>query len=325
MKLDYRNGVSIGEIALYTPSLVIATLLAVRHGFGSSAGWLFLISFSLARIIGGSFQLATNTHPTITNYTVSAVLTNIGFAPLELTALAMLSRLVSNINQKVSTTISTKMIKLVELILTIGVILGIIGGVNAGNQFSATGKFVTGHESIAGTCLLLVTFAMTIIGTLMVSFDMQYADRGDHRVFWAVVVSLPLLAVRLVYTCLSTLTHDPRFSLVGGSTTLLLCLAFLEELAVVIIYEGVGLTLGKKPSARAAGTHGQGVELMQTNSVADTNHMKPIRPGRSHCQRIETEKPTPRKEHAAVRVLKHLPIVRIGIWAFEKTRGQGTR
>jgi hypothetical protein len=56
----YRNGVgvSIAEIVFYVPSLCIAGLLAFRHGLGRNAGWLFLIIFCLARIIGPAIQLA---------------------------------------------------------------------------------------------------------------------------------------------------------------------------------------------------------------------------------------------------------------------------
>jgi hypothetical protein len=52
MGLNYRNGVSIAEIVVYVPSLAIAIFLSVRHGFARSSGWMFLIVFCLARLIG---------------------------------------------------------------------------------------------------------------------------------------------------------------------------------------------------------------------------------------------------------------------------------
>jgi hypothetical protein len=52
MGLTYRNGVSIAEIIVYVPSLAIAIFLSVRHGFARSSGWMFLIVFCLARLIG---------------------------------------------------------------------------------------------------------------------------------------------------------------------------------------------------------------------------------------------------------------------------------
>jgi hypothetical protein len=81
--VDYREGVAIGELVCYVPALSIAILLAVRHGFGRSSGWFFLIMLSLARIIGAAMQIAIASNPTsISLYTGSAILTNTGFSPV---------------------------------------------------------------------------------------------------------------------------------------------------------------------------------------------------------------------------------------------------
>jgi hypothetical protein len=63
MTITYHNGVSIAEVVLYTPALGLAILLAVRHGFGKNSGWLFLITFCIARIVGSCMQLATISQP----------------------------------------------------------------------------------------------------------------------------------------------------------------------------------------------------------------------------------------------------------------------
>lgn len=61
----------------------------------------------------------------------------------------------------------------------------------------------------------------------------------------AIVLALPFLLVRLVYSILSTFTHNRNFNLLDGSVTVLLCVALIEEFIVVIIFEGTGLTLKK--------------------------------------------------------------------------------
>lgn len=327
MTIGYRGGVSIGLIVVYVPSLIIAILLATRHGFGRSGGWLFLITFSFARIIGAGFQLATITHPTISNYTAAAILTNIGFAPLELAALSLLSRLITDVNKNAKTVITTQMVKLVELILTVGVILGIIGGVNAGNNYDKTGKFVLGDENIAGTSLLLAVFALTVLGSVVISFSMHNAERGEHRIFWALIASLPFLLVRLVYSALCTFSRDHKFSLVGGSTTIVLCVALLEELAVVIIYEGVGLTLARTPKLQrdsvstTVSTELQQAQLRPSDkalAAPSTNQAQAYREERS--QPVETnEKP---QEHLLVKIAKHLIFVRVTIWAVKAVKGR---
>jgi hypothetical protein len=45
----------------------------------------------------------------------------------------------------------------------------------------------------------------------------------------AVVLAIPFLLVRLVYSIFSTFTHNKSFNLLSGSVTILLCTALIEE------------------------------------------------------------------------------------------------
>ena len=83
MKVDYRHGISILELIAFVPSLVMAGLLAWRHGFGRTAGWYFFIIFSLLRIVGNSCYLATLNYPGNESlYAAWAVCSSIGMSPL---------------------------------------------------------------------------------------------------------------------------------------------------------------------------------------------------------------------------------------------------
>jgi hypothetical protein len=287
--IGYREGVAIGELVVYVPALSIAIFLAVKHGFGRSAGWFFLIMLSLARIIGAAMQIAIVSNPTsISLYTGSAILTNTGFSPLMLATLGLLSRLLDSINRSKKTIINTQMLKLIELIIVVGFILGIVGGTEAGTNFSKTGTFVPSALNKAGTALLVVSFAITVIFIAIVSFDSPHAEAGEHRLFFAIVVSVPFMIVRLVYSCLSTFTHNKAFSLISGNETILLCVALLEELVVVIIYEGVGLTLRKLPKALPVGSR---------------DSSEPMQGGQ------------PKKDNMALKIFKHTILGRI-VFAF---------
>jgi len=59
MTLDYRSGLSVGEICIYSPAVLVGIYLALRPGFGRNWGWYYLILFCLARIIGPAMQLST--------------------------------------------------------------------------------------------------------------------------------------------------------------------------------------------------------------------------------------------------------------------------
>ena len=64
-------------------------------------------------------------------------------------------------------------------------------------------------------------------------------------------MSVPFLAVRLAYACLSVFTMNPKWSILGGDIVPLVLMHSLMEYAVVIICVGIGHliqpTLGGKP------------------------------------------------------------------------------
>jgi len=290
--IGYREGIAIGLIVCYVPALAIAIFLAVKHGFNRSAGWFFLIMLSLARIIGAAMQIAIVSNPTsISLYTGSAILTNTGFSPLVLATLGLLSRLLDSINRSKKTIIKTSMLKLIELLIVVGLILGIVGGTEAGDNFSKTGTFIPSALNKAGTSLLVLSFAITVLFIAIVSFDSPHAEEGEHRILFAVVASIPFMIVRLVYSCLSTFTHNKNFSLINGDETIILCVALLQELAVVILYEGVGLTLRKIPKAPAP------------VPVGSRDSSEPLQGGQ------------PKKDNIALKIFKYTIIGRI-VFAF---------
>ncbi len=250
MTLSFRNGVSIGEIIVYTFALAIAIFLAIRHGFGKSSGWVYLIVFCLARLIGPAMELATINDPTNTDlYTGYAILNNVGLSPLLLAALGFLSRLLDNIHKSHTTMLSPRILRIVQLVIVVGLILGIVGGINASEDYTnglkngKGGSYHPGTLSKAGTALFIVSYVATVAFTIAISFSVPHAEAGEKRLFIAVAVALPFLLVRLVYSCMSTFTTNHHFNLLTGSITTLLCMAFLMELCVVINFEFMGLSL----------------------------------------------------------------------------------
>jgi hypothetical protein len=244
MTLTYRNGISIALIVVYLPFLVVGVILAMRHGIRRSSGWLFLIIFSLLRIIGSCLQLATISDPrNIHLYIGSAICTNVGLAPLVLCSLGLVGRVADSISKSHKTFVSYRILRVVQLIVTVGTILGITGGIDSGDDYSTTGKWTVQTKSIVGTVLFIVAYAAVLLMTIITSFHLSHAEAGEKRLLVAIGLSLPLLLVRLIYSIMATIVKNPKFNLLSGSPTILLCVALLEEIVVVIIYEGVGLTL----------------------------------------------------------------------------------
>jgi hypothetical protein len=240
--VGYQNGVSIAELIVYFPCLVIAVFLAFRHGFRRSSGWLFLVIFCLIRIVGACFDLATIGDPTnLSLYIGYSILQTIGLSPLELAALGLLSRLITSINMRKTTFTQPRHMKFIQLIVTVGLILGIVGGVNSSDSYASNGnRIVPSNLTKAGLGLFILSFLLIILSTFFLSFDVSHAELGEKRLLLAVALSLPFLLVRLIYSCIAVFGSDTTFR---SNTTILLCMAYLMEFIVVVIYEAVGLTL----------------------------------------------------------------------------------
>jgi len=247
MKITHRNIVSIVEVAVYVPCLLTAIFLAIRHGFGKSAGWYFLVVFSLARTIGPSMQIATSSYPTSTAlYTGYTILQSVGLSPLFLATLGLLSRLLESINRSHKALLSTLAIKLIELVLLVALILGIVGGIDASDNLAKNGGvYKVPTISKVGSALFIASFAAIVVSTILLSFSVRHAEPGEKRILMAVAMSLPFLLVRLIYSVISTFSHSKLFSPLSGSIVVLVCVGLIEELLVVVVYEGTGLTLKK--------------------------------------------------------------------------------
>ena len=77
----------------------------------------------------------------------------------------------------------------------------------------------------------------------MMVIRVKWIENGERRLVLAVAISIPFILVRLIYSAILSFAHNPRFSLIGGSVTINLVMAVLEEFVVIIVCLGVGLTL----------------------------------------------------------------------------------
>ncbi|KAE9378590.1 hypothetical protein N431DRAFT_499386 [Stipitochalara longipes BDJ] len=229
MAVDYRSGVSIGELCLYSPALLVSIFLAARPGFGHNYGWYYLILL----------------------YEGYAILNNVAISPLELVILGTLSRLLDSIHKTYNTFLRTFMLQIIQVTIIVGLILGVVGGVDAGNSFeeaNAGGQHVfhPGPLNKAGSVLLISCYVAIVTITALLSIFRSHIEAGETRLLLAVVLSLPFLLVRLVYTGFSTFSYNPKFNILDGDTTIFLCVALIEELIIIIIFEVAGLTLRKQ-------------------------------------------------------------------------------
>jgi hypothetical protein len=92
MVLAYRAIIAIVQLVFYVPGFSLSILLASRHGFAKSAGWYFLIAFTLVRTVGAICEIISIQSFSVGVFIAALICSSIGLAPLTLLCLSMLSR-----------------------------------------------------------------------------------------------------------------------------------------------------------------------------------------------------------------------------------------
>jgi hypothetical protein len=241
--IDNYDRISIAEIVVYAFFLVIAIFLCFKHGMAKSDGWRFAIVLALARIIGSALRLASISDPQNTSLYIGwLTLNGLGLGPLVLLLLGLLIRLFDSINRQGHVVVKPLYQRLIQLLMVVGMILLIVGGTQS--DYTLSGSNPSIHyptTSVAGMAIFVVVFALTVLEAVVAFMNQGYVAQGEHRIFFAVFVSLPFLLVRLVYGCVII------FASVHASVWLYLGAGVIMEMVVVLVCEAVGLTLDAPP------------------------------------------------------------------------------
>jgi len=237
MKFNSAGGVSVFELIIYFPALILAAIVCSRHGFGRSSGFVFTLILCLVRIIGACCQLATYSSNSVGLEEAVIILDSIGISPLLLATLGLLSRCVDSVGHSSSTIVRTLQFRILQLIITIGLILCIVGGTSS---TSSTGVYTPQGTTKAGLILYVFGFVAILVIAIMTLHKLGGVSSDERWLVWAVLIALPLILVRLAYSLTSVFAHDHNFNLVTGSVAIHVVMAILEEMAVVLIYLAVG-------------------------------------------------------------------------------------
>lgn len=135
--------------------------------------------------------------------------------------------------------------RVISIISLVAVILSIVGATTNSN----IGQGLVTTESKVGLVLYLVTWIGVFGVFLLVLQRNQSIEDGEHRLLLAVGISLPLILVRLAYSFVYSFGHKSEFNMVSGNVTIQLVMSVLEEIVVVFVCLGIGLTLQVRPTA----------------------------------------------------------------------------
>lgn len=108
-----------------------------------------------------------------------------------------------------------------------------------------------------------------LCGLVIATFsNFSELPKGEKRVLLAIVASLPLLAVRLLYTILADFEDNSTFSILDGNATVQLCMAVIEEFIIIIFYLVAGVLAPSLKSMQKPNYVAKGQDTYQLNGVA---------------------------------------------------------
>lgn len=134
----------------------------------------------------------------------------------------------------------------IQLCVTLGLILSIVGGTSS---VSSTGVYSVQTTSKAGVCLYILAYIALVFVTVISVSKIGYVSSGESRLVWAVVIAMPFILVRLIYSLLTVFHHDKHFSTFSGSVVILVVMAILEEMFVVLVYLLAGFLTDAAPKS----------------------------------------------------------------------------
>ncbi|OAX35101.1 hypothetical protein K503DRAFT_858818 [Rhizopogon vinicolor AM-OR11-026] len=247
MTLDAQGILAAVTIAIYVPVLLISFKLVAKH---RSIGWILLLVFCMIRVLGGSLLVAAEdiTPVNTSLYLGGYALESSGLSPLLMCTLGLLRTVFqtplgeSRYNKLF---FLLKMLAMAALVLTISGIS--YSGTSSANAMRQAGVilFAVLYIIITGICLILWSRVTTVM-------------RYRKELLKAISIALPFLAVRTLYSVLSTFSSSTfsfsgsstpsdsdlaKFNIVTGEWQIYLVMDMLMEYAVVILYAVAGLLL----------------------------------------------------------------------------------
>ncbi|KAJ9417411.1 hypothetical protein FOXG_09362 [Fusarium oxysporum f. sp. lycopersici 4287] len=241
--MDAHDDIAIAEIVIYTFILIGALFLCKTHGFGRTAGWLYICILSLARLIGSSMLLATINDPSNTSLYVGwLTLNGLGLGPLILILLGLLSRCFDSIKRQGGRGVLPIYQRAIQLLMLAAIIIISVGGANSDYELNGSSPSVKYNSECKIGVILMILVLVLVLGQFFLALRSQsYIADGEHRLLIAVGASLPFVVVRLAYTCALILGGHKQ------DVWMYLGAGIIMEMMVAIICEAVGFTLCKAP------------------------------------------------------------------------------
>ncbi|KAI0509718.1 hypothetical protein F5B22DRAFT_615728 [Xylaria bambusicola] len=240
--VTYRDATAIVQLIFFVPYLVCGLFLCHRQGWRRRGGWLIIVLFSVLRIIGAAFQLATISQPTRSIYAGALVTESIGIAPLIGISIGMLGRLNGHLQKPIH--------RIFFILLFIASLTGI--GIASGSASvpvppDSPSPFVANYLTKTAVVIFTAEYLATGLMFLIIFVQRIEIPSPEGRLLTCVAVCSPFIIARLIYGLLAAFSYDLKFNILIGDTTIYFILSVLTEIIAVGISVVVGLSLPQIP------------------------------------------------------------------------------
>src|SRR5947207_2899290 len=106
-------------------------------------------------------------------------------------------------------------------------------------------------KSRVGIILFLAIDICLFLLCVVTFHDLSTTVKSQRRIFVCVLLALPPVAVRLLYSLFGVLVNNNRFSIINGSATIQLAMATIEEFLVVLMFAILGVLTPRSEPAPA--------------------------------------------------------------------------
>ncbi|GKZ33168.1 hypothetical protein AbraIFM66950_002954 [Aspergillus brasiliensis] len=216
-------------IIYFFPALFVAAWLCRLHGFGKQLGWLYLTLLCLVRVVGSALRIASEINHNTSTSMAADVISSVGIMTLLLGMLELIDHFESMLPFR---PISQRVWAFLQLTQYAALILYAVG--------MGMGRTDLNRAS---TVIVVVSFVVQLATCAVLSRHM-YHPACDRRLLLLAIISIPFLAVRVIYGVATTFVAS-KSPFNTGMTGVVIS-AFLQYLlefvaTALFLYAGVVL------------------------------------------------------------------------------------
>lgn len=147
------------------------------------------------------------------------------------------------INMRGTDVFNVKHFRLIQVLVTVGLILSIAGGTSG--TPSSDGNVDPATTSKVGIILYIVAFAGMLYIYFASSGYRTLVPKQERRILLAIGLAIPFILTRLLYSIIAVFVHNHTFSIVGGDVGVRVAMAVIEEFFVTFDFIILGFSLQK--------------------------------------------------------------------------------